>query len=147
MSSMGLKGKRVLLPRAEEGSRDLPPGLEALGAEVKHLSLYRTEIPREAGSCVLKALHDGLDVATFTSPSAVRSIVRVLEGRIELLAPVVLACIGPVTAEAARREGMEVTIVAPEHTGQGLVEALCEALWVWEELGQWLVFLRRGCVA
>lgn len=126
MGSVELRGKRVLLPRAEEGSRELPPGLEALGAEVKHLALYRTEIPREASSCLLKALHDGVDVATFTSPSAVRSMVRVLEGRMELLAPVVLACIGPVTAEAARREGMEVTIVAREHTGQGLVKALCE---------------------
>ena len=126
MGGVELRGKRVLLPRAEEGSRELPPGLEALGAEVKHLSLYRTEIPREAGSCVLKALRDGVDVATFTSPSAVGSMVRVLEGRMELLAPVVLACIGPVTAEAARKEGMEVAIVAPEHTGQGLVKALCE---------------------
>ena len=53
MGSVELRGKRVLLPRAEEGSRELPPGLEALGAEVKHLSLYRTEIPvmlgRECG--------------------------------------------------------------------------------------------------
>ena len=73
-----------------------------------------------------EALDSGVNVATFTSPSAVRSMVRVLEGRMELLAPVVLACIGPVTAAAARREGMEVAIVAPEHTGQGLVKALCE---------------------
>ena len=116
----------MLLPRAEEGSRELPPGLEALGAEVKHLSLYRTEIPHDAGEGVREALNAGVDVATFTSPSAVRNMARVLEGRMELLAPVVLACIGPVTAEAARKTGMEVTIVAREHTGQGLVKSLRE---------------------
>ncbi len=124
MSSLDLQGKRILLPRAEEGSPDLPPGLEALGAEVKHLSLYRTEIPHDAGSCMLKALRDGLDIATFTSPSAVRSMVSVLDGHMELLAPVVLAYIGPVTAEAARSQGLHIDVVAAEHTSEGLVQAL-----------------------
>ena len=68
MGGLDLHGERVLLPRAEEGSRDLPPGLEALGAEVTHISLYRTEIPRDAGARVQKALQAGLDVVTFTSP-------------------------------------------------------------------------------
>ena len=126
MSGLELHGKRVLLPRAEEGRRDLPPGLEALGAEVTHISLYRTEIPHDAGARVQKALRAGLDVATFTSPSAVRSIVTVLQDRMELLAPIVLAYIGPVTAEAARRASMDIDVVASEHTGSGLVKALCD---------------------
>lgn len=126
MGGLELHGKRVLLPRAEEGSRDLPPGLEALGAEVTHISLYRTEIPHDAGARVQKALRAGLDVATFTSPSAVRSIITVLQDRMELLAPIVLAYIGPVTAEAARRESMDIDVVASEHTGSGLVKALCD---------------------
>jgi uroporphyrinogen III methyltransferase/synthase len=126
MSSLDLQGKRVLLPRAEEGSAELPPSLEALGAEVKHISLYRTEIPHNAGIQVHEALRGGLDVATFTSPSAVRSMVSVLEGRMEQLAPVVLACIGPVTAEEARHKGLEIDVVASEHTSEGLVQALKE---------------------
>ena len=126
MSSLDLQGKRVLLPRAEEGSAELPPGLEGLGAEVQHLSLYRTEIPHGTRSKVLEALNAGVDVTTFTSPSAVRSIVSVLEGHVELLAPIVLAYIGPVTAEAARGKGLDIRLVASEHTSKGLVQALKE---------------------
>ena len=126
MSALDMRGKRVLLPRAEAGSAELPPGLEALGAEVRHLSLYRTEIPHDARGRVLEALNAGLDATTFTSPSAVRSMVSVLEGHVELLAPVVLACIGPVTTEAARQEGLDIQVVASEHTSKGLVQALKE---------------------
>ncbi|HEX9674557.1 MAG TPA: uroporphyrinogen-III synthase, partial [Anaerolineales bacterium] len=35
-----------------------------------------------------------------------------------------LACIGPITAAAARREGLRADIVASRYTAEGLVEAL-----------------------
>jgi len=38
-----------------------------------------------------------------------------------------VACIGPVTASAARECGLPVDVVAREYTVSGLVEALCEA--------------------
>jgi uroporphyrinogen-III synthase len=40
----------------------------------------------------------------------------------------VVACIGPITAETARAAGLGVDIVAAEHTIDGLVHALIEAL-------------------
>lgn len=36
----------------------------------------------------------------------------------------IVACIGPITADAARKLGLEVTVEAAEHTASGLVEAL-----------------------
>ena len=36
----------------------------------------------------------------------------------------IVACIGPITADAARKLGLEVTVEAAEHTARGLVEAL-----------------------
>jgi uroporphyrinogen-III synthase len=39
----------------------------------------------------------------------------------------VVACIGPATAEAARRAGLEVTVVADEHGVEGLVRAVLAA--------------------
>ena len=42
--------------------------------------------------------------------------------------PPVVACIGPITADTARAAGLHVDIVAVEHTIEGLVGALVEAL-------------------
>jgi uroporphyrinogen-III synthase len=36
----------------------------------------------------------------------------------------VVACIGPVTARAARQAGLEVALQADEHSAEGLVTAL-----------------------
>jgi uroporphyrinogen-III synthase len=46
----------------------------------------------------------------------------------DLPVPPVVACIGPITAETARAAGLGVDIVAAEHTIDGLVHALIEAL-------------------
>ena len=74
MSRLDLHGKRILLPRAEEGNRDLPPGLESLGAEVTHISLYRTEIPHDAGANVQKALQAGIDVVHLYQPRPLSAV-------------------------------------------------------------------------
>ena len=58
---------------------------------------------------------------TFTSPSAVARYAE-LAGRRPL--PPVVACIGPVTAEAAHRAGFHVDVVADEHSAEGLAAAL-----------------------
>jgi len=42
--------------------------------------------------------------------------------------PPVVACIGPVTAEAAARAGLHVDVVADEHSAAGLAAALSALL-------------------
>jgi len=61
------------------------------------------------------------EVITFTSPSTATFYAQ-LAGRRRL--PPVVACIGPVTAEEARRIGFAVDVVADEHSAEGLVTAL-----------------------
>ncbi len=61
------------------------------------------------------------DVITFTSPSTVTYYVDLARRR---RPPPVVACIGPVTADAARRAGFQVDVVAVEHSAEGLVTAL-----------------------
>ena len=47
-----------------------------------------------------------------------------LDGDVALLSPLTVACIGPTTAATARQLGVRVDVVAPEHTIDGLVDAL-----------------------
>jgi uroporphyrinogen-III synthase len=65
----------------------------------------------------------GLDCVTFASASAVVCFQSLAGGR-ELSRGVRVACIGPITAEAARNAGMDTLLVAREHTLPGLVAAL-----------------------
>jgi len=67
-----------------------------------------------------------IDVVTFTSASAVRNFVRVLgaEPAADLLRTTVVACIGPVTAEAAAQFDVKATIIPTSYTIPGLVDAI-----------------------
>ena len=125
MASLGVGGARVLLARAEIGGAELKTGLEELGARVDQLSLYRTEVPGSSHVTAREAFLAGnLDVATFTSPSTVRYTAALLGEEVTKLDGVTVACIGPVTAEAARELDIRVDVVALQHTMEGLVDAL-----------------------
>ena len=65
------------------------------------------------------------DAIAFTSGSTVESY---LDAAGATAVPPVVACIGPMTAETARRRGLEVTVVAGEATVDGLVAALVDVL-------------------
>ena len=67
-----------------------------------------------------------LDVVTFTSASSVRSFVRAFgaEQVADLLSPVAVASIGPVTAEAASQYGIHTTIMPAQYTVPALVDAI-----------------------
>ena len=72
-------------------------------------------------------LLDGrIDVVTFTSPSAVRSFIRIYgaEPAADLLKSTVVAVIGPVTADTARQAGIPVTIEPSTYTVAALVEGI-----------------------
>jgi len=61
------------------------------------------------------------DVVTFTSSSTVEQWMAAFGAD---LVPPTVACIGPVTADTARRHGLRVDVVADSHTVTGLVDAL-----------------------
>lgn len=122
----GVKGQRMLLPRAEIARDTLPDGLRAAGATVDVVPVYSTQMPKQVDAAILDAVtHGQLDVITFTSPSTVRNLLTLAGG--SLPAGPRIACIGPVTARAAREAGLGVDIVATEYTIRGLVSALVES--------------------
>ena len=114
---------RVLVPQAAGARPVLVDGLRAKGWDVVPVEAYRTvraSPPPELVSAAAKA-----DAVAFTSSSTVTNYLEVA-GTASV--PPLVACIGPVTAETARAHGLEVGVVAEEHTVEGLVRALVDAL-------------------
>ena len=119
-------GGKVLYVTAE-GARDvLPAGLREIGADLVIVEAYRT-IPDGAGAEKLaRAIEAGkVDLATFTSASAVRGYIEAVGEDLALRIPA--ASIGPQTSDALREAGIEVEAEAEESTIDGLVSAVLRA--------------------
>jgi uroporphyrinogen III methyltransferase/synthase len=126
-----VKGKRILLPRADIASKKLPDLLRKRGALVDEVVAYRTIIPPDlTPDRLTRIFAGGVDLITFTSPSTVRNLARVL-GFSKLgkfLSTVKVACIGPVTVQATKELGINVDIVSKIHTIDALVEAIVDEI-------------------
>jgi uroporphyrinogen III methyltransferase/synthase len=124
LDGMDLAGKRVIFPRAEVAREDLPEELRRRGASVDVVPVYRTEPSTDAVAELWRALEHGVDLVAVASASAAASLATASGGR-----PVPpLACIGPVAAAAASDLGLQVAVVADEHTAEGLVKAIARHL-------------------
>lgn len=111
----------VLLPRADIAPADLEEGLRERGWIPERVVAYQTRHPAALPEEAQALLDDGaIDAVAFTSASTARGFAR-LAGR---LAHPLYACIGPVTARAAKEAGFKVDAVAEPHTIEGLVAAL-----------------------
>jgi uroporphyrinogen III methyltransferase/synthase len=125
-----MAGMRVLVPRAEVARDALPSLLAMRGAEVEILPVYQAVCPAPAGAALLRLFGaEGVDIVTFTSSSTVANFVRAFpEDKLPaMLGDAEVACMGPVTADTARKLGLRVDIVAREYTTHGLVQAIVEA--------------------
>jgi uroporphyrinogen-III synthase len=122
-----LRGKWVLLPRAEIARKILPEEIVKAGGTAHEITVYKT-LPAQPDAEGIAALKSGVDVITLTSPSTAQNFCAI--ARQNRLDPLNLpnnplfACIGPITEQAAREEGLVNIIVAKEYTTDGLVEAI-----------------------
>lgn len=127
-----LAGARVLLPRADIARELLADELRKAGADVTEIAAYRTlreSLSADGEHDIYKMLLEGaIDVVMFTSASTVRNFARALgeEQAADLLRQTVVACIGPVTAEAAQQLQIETTIMPRDYTVPALVAAIVE---------------------
>jgi uroporphyrinogen III methyltransferase/synthase len=125
-----LDAVRVLLPRADIGREVIAEQLRDAGSLVTDVVAYRTVLDdgnADGGPDIYRMLLDGeIQIVTFTSASAVRNFTKVLgaEQAADLLKKTIVAAIGPVTAEAAGRLGIEVTVQPTSYTVPALVEAI-----------------------
>ena len=122
-----LRGRWVLLPRAEIARKALPEAIVAAGGIAHEIAVYQT-IPAEIDQHGLAALSSGVDAVTFTSPSTVENFVEIVRrtelNPLHLPGNPQIACIGPITQKAAQEAGFVDVIVAEEYTSEGIVMLL-----------------------
>jgi uroporphyrinogen III methyltransferase/synthase len=126
-----LDGVRFLLPRADIARELLGDELREAGADVVEVAAYRTVVggaEREEEEIYRLLLERQIDAVTFTSASTVRNFASILgpEQAADLLKGTVVACIGPVTAEAAQHLDIATTVMPERYTIPDLVDALVE---------------------
>jgi uroporphyrinogen III methyltransferase/synthase len=122
-----LYGSRMLLPASRTTRDVIRPAMEKIGVYVEVVEAYQTMTPAAKGENVARLFRDAeADYIVFTSPSTVANLAAILETDhlATYLSNTRVACIGPVTAEAARLHGLTVHIQPEEHTGQAIVTAI-----------------------
>jgi uroporphyrinogen III methyltransferase/synthase len=121
----GIKGHKILLPRARGARKILPEALQEAGAVIDEVEVYQAVKPAKGKDSLETILKKGIDVVTFTSSSTVRNFMELLSDKTAING-VKIAVIGPVTGDTARNYGLEPIITPLEYTIPSLVEAIVE---------------------
>ena len=122
-----LRGKWVLLPRAEIARKALPAAICEAGGIAHEIAVYKT-LPAQPDPGGIAALKSGVEFITLTSSSTVTNFAAIVRQHgldpQSLPGNPLFACIGPITEHTAREEGLTNLVVAREYTTEGLIEAI-----------------------
>ena len=121
-----LDGIKILLPRAEVAREVFPNKVRELGGEIDVPTVYRTIKPEIHGKRLQRFLKEGkISIATFTSAATFNNFLDMTgKDAASLLKDVAIAVIGPVTAKAVEKAGLNVTIMPKEATIDAMVQAI-----------------------
>jgi uroporphyrinogen III methyltransferase/synthase len=122
-----INGEKILLPRAKKARSVLPVELTKMGAVVDDVTAYENQAVTDNAAGFLTRLKEGsINLVTFTSSSTVNNFHALLpaDALETLMKDVVIASIGPITADTARDLGFKVDIMAEPYTIPGLCEAI-----------------------
>lgn len=118
-------GEHILIPRAKEARSFLPDTLRQKGVSVDICEAYCTVGADENKERLTKLLADGaVDVVTVTSSSAVRHFLELTADAASALDKITFACIGPITAQTCREQGLTQIITAATYTTAGLADCI-----------------------
>jgi len=126
-----LRGRRILIPRARAAREFLPIALRTLGAHVDAVETYQTVKPDVDREDLVRLITESaIDAVTFTSSSTVTNFADLLglTDLSKLLYGVVVACIGPLTADTAVTYGITGIVQPAKYNTSALVEALVDAI-------------------
>jgi uroporphyrinogen III methyltransferase/synthase len=124
-----VKGKKILIPRAAVAREVLPEELVKLGATVDVVEAYKTIKPKgKTGELREMLKNKEVHVITFTSSSTVTNFISMFnkEEISDLLNGVTIACIGPITAETAEKNGLKVSIIPGNYTVEAFTDAIVD---------------------
>jgi uroporphyrinogen III methyltransferase / synthase len=118
-----LSGRTVVATRSGQRAAHLVRALQRAGAAVVELPLTR-QVDAEDGGAALRAAAATVGSYAWLIATSVNAVDRfVAELRdARALAPLLVAALGPATADAFRMAGIEPDLVPAEHSARGLVE-------------------------
>jgi uroporphyrinogen-III synthase len=128
-SNVQLKGKRIAVQEYGVTNQELLSGLEARGAEILRVPVYRWALPDDIGrlqAAIREIVATKADIVVFTSAIQVENVFQVaqqdgLESKLpESLARALVVSIGPVCSEALGRHGLKPDF-EPEHPKMGFM--------------------------
>ncbi|MBN8544700.1 MAG: uroporphyrinogen-III synthase [Ignavibacteria bacterium] len=124
LSKASIGNKKILLPVGNLSKESLADNLEALGAEVEKVIVYKNDPPLqdEYQSIREYLTHFAPDYLIFTSPSTFKNFLRVFGEFADQALKVYPACaIGDVTAEVIEKSGYPVFLVPSVYTLETLL--------------------------
>jgi len=126
LEKQGVLGKRFLLPRAMQAREVLPEFIIKQGGQIDVVPAYQAIPPAEDE--IAPILQKGpIDMLTFGSASTVKNFIDRMNPKMrEFVSETAIACIGPITAEAAVRCGLRVDLVPKEYTFRALTESIVQ---------------------
>ena len=125
-----IENTKICLMRAQKANPELPRALEALGAIVDDIGLYKTVLDTDDSHGLAETFQqEGADWLTFTSSSTVEFFhTRFdLPKLLKQFPKMKIASIGPETSKTLDALGVKPTVEAKEHTTDGLLAALLKA--------------------
>jgi uroporphyrinogen III methyltransferase/synthase len=127
IKKLNVRGAKILMPRADIADKEVTSGLAKLGATIDEFDIYKTVMPSYKPNDLGRLLSgDSIDIVTFTSSSTVTNFLSLLGDKGKSQVRATIACIGPKTAETAKKAGLKVDIIAREQTMEGLVRSIEE---------------------
>tara|TARA_B100000315_G_scaffold59856_2_gene54301 strand:+ start:12848 stop:14398 length:1551 start_codon:yes stop_codon:yes gene_type:complete len=129
LGSNEVRGKKILIPRAAVAREVLPEELVKLGATVDVVDAYKTIQPKGKTGEIREMLKNKeVGVITFTSSSTVTNFISMFkkEEISNLVNGVTIACIGPITAETAEKNGLNVSIIPANYTIEAFTDAIVD---------------------
>lgn len=129
MEKLGVRGKRILLPRAQKAREVLPEALSRMGAQVDVVTAYQSIKPLEDLDRIRSYFKQRkISVVTFTSSSTVNHFVELFDRQelVSLMEGVVVASIGPITAKTVQDSGLTNHIMPKEYTIPALAQAIAD---------------------